>query len=83
MLKESLESYDGTALGSFDVNKYGIIEGSTLGVSPDYTEGEALGSEEGMVIGTGKVLASTCVPVDNVKVGIYDGTDMDTLTVSL
>ena len=37
-------------MGSFDGTKY---EGSTLRVSPGYTEGEALGSEEGMVPGTG------------------------------
>ena len=42
MLEDSLGSYDGTVLGYFDVTK---DEGSTLGVSPGYTEGEVLESE--------------------------------------
>ena len=39
MLEDSLGSYDVTALGYFDVTKDGILKGSTLGVSPRYTEG--------------------------------------------
>ena len=39
-------------MGSFDATKNEV---STLGVSPGYTEGEALGSEEGMLPGTGEV----------------------------
>ena len=42
MLGDSLGSYDGTVLGSFDGTKY---EGSTLVVSPENTEGKVLGYE--------------------------------------
>ena len=42
MLEESLGSYYGTVLGSFDGTK---DEGSTLVVSPGYTECEVLDSE--------------------------------------
>ena len=42
MLEDSLGSYNGTVLGYFDGTKY---EGSTMVVSPGYTEGEVLGSE--------------------------------------
>ena len=67
MLEDSLGSYDGTVLGSFDGTKY---EGSTLGLSPGYTEGEALGSEEGMVPGTGEVLGYIIVAANTVKFGL-------------
>ena len=52
MLEYSIVSYAGTVLGSFDGTK---DEGSTLGVSSGYTEGEPLGSEEGMVPEIGEV----------------------------
>ena len=42
LLEDSLGSYDGTVLGSFDGTKY---EGSTLVVSPENTEGKVLGYE--------------------------------------
>ena len=47
-LEDSLESYDGNVLGYFDGYEDGLVEGSTWD-----SEGEALGSEEGMVLGTG------------------------------
>ena len=47
----------------------------------DY-EGEALGSEEGMVIGTGEVLGSTLGSANNVKIGLDDGTDLGYLVGS-
>ena len=80
MLEDSLGSYDRTVLGSFDVTK---DEGSTLGVSPGFTEGEVLGSEEGMVHGTGEALGYILVAVDNVKFGLDDRADLGSLTSSL
>ena len=47
------------------------------------SEGEALGFEEGMVLGTGEVLGSTIGAANNVKIGIDDGTDMGSLVGSL
>ena len=52
MIEDSLGSYAETVMVSFEGTK---DEGSTLGVSPGYIEGEALGSEEGMVPGTDEV----------------------------
>ena len=52
MLEDSLGSYDVTVMGSFDRTTY---EGSTLGLSPGYTEVEAIGSEECMVPETDEV----------------------------
>ena len=45
-------SYDGIVPGLCDRTKNEV---STLGLSPGYTEGWKLGSEEGMVPGTGEV----------------------------
>ena len=36
--------------------------------------GEAIGSEEGMILGTGEVLGSTLGAAKNVKIGLDDGT---------
>ena len=47
------------------------------------SEGEALGSEEGMVLGTGEVLCSTLGAAKNVKIGIDDGTELGSLVGSL
>ena len=47
------------------------------------SEGEALGSEEGMVIGTGEVLGSTLGAANNVKIGLDDGTEMGSLDGSV
>ena len=80
MLKNSLGSYNGTVLGSFDETKY---EGSTLGVSPGYTDGEALGYEEGMAPGTGEVLGYILVAAENVKFLLDDRADLGFLTGSL
>ena len=80
MLEDSLGSYDGTVLGSFDVTK---DEGSTLGVSPGYTEGEVLGSEEVMVPGTGEVLGYILVATDNLIYGLDDRAELGSLTGSL
>ena len=63
LLEDSLGSYDRTVLGYFYGNK---DEGSTLGVSPGYNEGEALESEEGMVTVTGEVFGSILVATDNI-----------------
>ena len=80
MLEDSFGSYDGNALGSFDGTK---DEGSTLVISPRYTDGEALGSEEGMVPGTGEVLGSILEASENVKIVLDDRADLSSLTGSL
>ena len=43
------------------------------------SEGEALGSEEGMVLVTGEVLGSTLGAANNVKIGLDDGTELGSL----
>ena len=43
------------------------------------SEGEALGSEEGMVLGTGEVLGSTIGVANNVKIGLDDVTELISL----
>ena len=48
-----------------------------------YSEGEALGSEEGIVLGIGEVLGSTLGAANNVKIGIDDVTDMGSLVGSV
>ena len=45
--------------------------------------GELLGSEEGMIIGTGEVLGSTLGAANNVKIGLYGGTKIGSLVGSL
>ena len=80
MIEESLGSFDGTVLDSFDRTK---DEGSTLRVSYVYTEGGVLGSEEGMVPGTGEVLGYILVAADNVKFGLDDRAELGSLTGSL
>ena len=47
------------------------------------SEGEALGSEEGMVLVTGEVLGSTLRAANNVKIGIDDGTELVSLVAPL
>ena len=47
------------------------------------SEGEALGSEEGMVLGTGEVLGSTLGAANNVKIGLDDGNELGSLVGSL
>ena len=47
------------------------------------SEGEALGSEEGMVLGTGEVLGSTLGATNNIKIGLDHGTEMFSLVGSL
>ena len=42
-------------------------------------EGQALGFEEGMILGTGEVLVSTVGDANNVKIGLDDGTDLSSL----
>ena len=39
-------------------------------------EGEALGFEEGITLGTGEVLGSTLGAANNVKIGLNDGTEL-------
>ena len=80
MLEDSLGSYNVTVLGSFDGTKY---EGSTLGVSPVYTEGEVLVSEEGIVPRTGEVLGYILVAADNVKFVLNYRYELVSLTGSL
>ena len=46
------------------------------------SEGEALGSEEGMVLVTGEVLGSTIGAANNVKIGLDDGTELGSLVGS-
>ena len=46
-------------------------------------EGEALGSEEGMVLGTGVLLGSTLGDAENVKFGLDDGNELGYLSGSL
>ena len=47
------------------------------------SEGEALGSEKGMVLGNGEVLGSTLGDANHVKIGIDDGTEIGFLVGSL
>ena len=47
------------------------------------SESEALGSEEGMVLGTGEVLGSTLGAANNVKIGLDDRTELGYLVGSL
>ena len=47
------------------------------------SEGEALGSEEGIVLGTGGVLGYTLGSENNVKIGLDDGTELGSLVGSL
>ena len=47
------------------------------------SEGEALGSEEAMVRGTGEVLGSTIGAANNVNIGLDDGTGIGSLVGSL
>ena len=47
------------------------------------SEGEALGSEEAMVRGTGEVLGSTLGAANNENIGLYDGTGIGSLVGSL
>ena len=47
------------------------------------SEGEVLGYEEGMVLGTGEVIGSTLGDSNSVKIGLDDGTDMGSLVGSL
>ena len=54
-----------------------------MGVSPGYTEGEALGYEEGMVPGTGEVIGYILLAADNVKFGLDDRAELGSLTGSL
>ena len=80
LLEYSLGLYDGTVLGSFDETK---DELSTMGLSPGYTEGEALGSEEGMVTGSGEILDYILVAAENVKFGLDYRDELGSLTGSL
>ena len=79
MIEESIGSCDGTVMGSFDGTN---DEGSALGISPGYTEVEALGSKEGMVPGTGEVIGYIPVAAENVNVGIDDRAELGSLKVS-
>ena len=60
----------------FNGTKY---QGSTLGVLPVYTEGEALVSEEGMVPRTVEVLGYILVAVENFKFGLDDRAELGSL----
>ena len=54
-----------------------------MGLSPGYNEGEALGSEEGMVTGSGEILGYILVAADNVKFGLDYRDELGSLTGSL
>ena len=51
-----------------------------MGVSPEYTEGEVIVSEEGMVPGTGEVLGYILVAAENVQYGLDDISELGSLT---
>ena len=69
------------------INMHGVIvmklKRSDLRSHHWESEGEEIGSEEGMVIGTSEVLGSTLGAADNVKIGLDDGTEMGSLVGSL
>ena len=50
-----------------------------MGVSPGYTEGGALGSEEGIVPGTGEVLGNILLAAENVKFGLDHRAELGSL----
>ena len=77
-LEDSLESYDGNSMGSFDGDEDDVFEGSTW-----ESEGEVLGCEEGMVLSTGELLGSTIGAADNIKTGLYDGTEVPRICSNL
>ena len=47
------------------------------------SDGEVLGSEEGVVLDTGEVLGSTLGAADNVKIGLDNGSELGSLVGSL